>query len=248
LKNILVLEDEVECNQLLCDIVTTSKESVTVYPAFDEREAMQIALECHMDLFLVDISLHDLQGNDVSGVKFAKQIRNIDYYEVTPIIFVTSIANLELHSYREVSCYSYILKPIDEKKQKQLAEEIDKLLRDRKSVSREQYLYFKVDSVFYPIKIDEIITIRCINRRLLIHTISDKFYVNKLTLKQIQKELNAMGFNPFVECRRGILVNLDHVEHIDRVNKYLKVYKEDQMIDFGRTKWFSEIQGVIEHD
>ena len=38
MKNILVLEDEVECNQLLCDIVTTSKERVTVYPAFDEKK------------------------------------------------------------------------------------------------------------------------------------------------------------------------------------------------------------------
>lgn len=248
MKNILVLEDEIECNQLLCDIVSTSKENVTVYPAFDEKEAMQIALECHMDLFLIDISLHDTQGNDVSGVKFAKQIRNIDYYEVTPIIFVTSIANLELHSYREISCYSYILKPIDQEKQKQLSEEIDKLLRDRNPVSSEKYLYFKVDSVFYPIKIDEIITIRCISRRLLVHTVTDEFYVNKLTLKQIQKELNDMGCNPFVECRRGVLVNLDHIEQIDRVNKYVKVYNEDELIDFGRTKWFSEIQGVIEHD
>lgn len=248
MKNILILEDDMSCNKLLINIISNCRENVSVYSAIDEKEAMQLAMECYIDLFLIDISLHGDKANDASGVTFAKKIRKIEHYEITPMIFVTSVANLELHTYREVSCYSYILKPLDSPKQEKLLVEMDKLLRSDRSQSRDDYYYFKIDSIYYPIKISEIITIKCQNRKLLVHTVRDEFTVSNLTLKQVMKELNQNGCNPFVQCHRGILVNLDYIDYIDKVNKYLKVEYEEEMIDFANTKWLSKFQGVVRHD
>lgn len=248
MKNVLVVEDERECNQLLCDVVTECREDVSVFSAENEKEAMQIALKCRIDLFLIDISLKDTKGSDVSGVMFARWIRNIDYYEVTPIIFVTSIANLELHMYRQISCYSYIVKPLDEKKQKQLSEQVEVLLKNCKTLSKDEYLYLKIEAILYPVKIDDIIMIRCVQRHLEVTTGEECFLVQNTSLKQIQKDLNQMRVNPFVECRRGVMVNLDHVEYIDRVNHYVKMKHREETIDYGRSRWLSKIQGVVEVD
>ena len=241
MKNILILEDETGCNRLLSDIILECREDVAIYSAYDEKEAAQIVVDCFIDLFIIDISLHEEPSNDVSGVTFAKKIREMEQYAVTPIIFVTSIANLELHSYREVSCYNYILKPLDSEKQKQILEMVEKLLRNTRDAVRDEFYYFKIDSIIFPIKIKEIVSVRCVHRRLHVRTVSDEFEISNLTLKQFVKDLNRTGYNPFVECIRGVLINMDYVENIDRINKYIKVRYEDEAIDYGASKWLSKL-------
>ncbi len=241
MKNILILEDETESNRLLSDIISECREDVAIYSAYDEKEAAQIIVECYIDLFVIDISLHDDRSNDAAGVTFARKLREMEQYEVTPIIFVTSIANLELHTYREVSCYNYILKPIDSEKQRQIVKEVEKLLRNTRDFKRDEYYYFKIESVLYPTKIREIISVRCKHRRLHIHTVSDEFEVSNLSLKQLVKDLNKNGYRPFVECIRGVLINIDYIENIDRINKYVKIRYEEEPIDYGKSKWLSKL-------
>lgn len=247
LKNILILEDDRENNKMLSDLLSHCRETICIYSAYDEKEAMQLATECYIDLFVIDISLHGEKAHDTSGVAFAKKIRKIEHYEITPVIFVTSVANMELRTYREVSCFSYILKPLDTGKKNELLRDAEKLLKSAKRKDQKESYYFKIDSVYYPIRISDIVTIKCENRKLLVRTKKDQFYVSNITLKQVVKDLNKMGCNPFAECRRGVLVNPDYIENIDRVNKYLKVHYEENVIGFGNSKWLSVFQGVIRH-
>ncbi|WP_229775528.1 response regulator [Anaerosalibacter bizertensis] len=60
-------------------------------------------------MFLLDIQL-----KDYSGFELAKEIRNIDNYKLTPIIFVTAIPTRELMAFKEIHCYDYIVKPFKE--------------------------------------------------------------------------------------------------------------------------------------
>jgi two-component system LytT family response regulator len=244
MKNILILEDNPECNRLLSDLMTECREEVTIYSAYDEKEAVQIIADCFIDLFLIDISLHEDCDKDVSGVTFATKLRRMERYEVTPILFITSIASLELHAYRKISCYNYILKPIDEEKQKRIIREAERLLKGRGKQWEDECYYFKINSVLYPIKIKEIVSVKCQYRKLHIHTISEEFEVSNLTMKQFVKELNQSGYNPFVECIRGILINMDYIESIDKVNRYVKVRYEKELIDYGASKWLSKMRGM----
>lgn len=245
MKNILILEDDRQNSKMLFDLLSECRETISIYLAYDEKEAMQLATECYFDLFVIDVSLHGEKAHDMSGVAFAKKLRRIEHYEITPVIFVTSVANMELPTYREVSCFNYILKPLDTKKKNELLCDVEKLLKTSRGKNQEECYYFKIDSVYYPIRIADIVTIKCENRKLLIRTKREQFYVPNITLKQVVKDLNRMGCNPFAECRRGVLVNPDYIQNIDRVNKYLKVRYEEDMIDFGNSKWLSRFRGVI---
>lgn len=248
MKNVLILEDDRESSLLLSDLLSECKEKLAIYTAYDEKEAMQMAMDCHMDLFLIDILLHDEVGNDISGLIFTKKIRKNSQYEVTPIIFITSIANLELHTYREVSCFSYILKPLNEAKQKQLINEVEKLCRGGSCLREEEYYYFKVDSVYYPVRIDELVLVRCEGRKLMVQTAKEMFYVSRLSMKRLKEDLQKMGNYSFVECRRGVLVNQNYIENIDTVSRYLKLRDVDELVDFGNSKWLSHVKGVIRYD
>lgn len=248
MKNVLILEDDRESSRLLSDLLSECREELAIYTAYDEKEAMQMAMDCYMDLFIIDILLHDGVGNDISGLIFTKRIRQNSRYEITPIIFITSIANLELHTYREISCFSYILKPLNQAKQKKLIDKVDKLFKGSSRSPEEEYYYFKVDYVYYPVRIDELVLVRCEGRKLLVQTVKETFYVSRLSMKRLKEDLRKMGNHSLVECRRGVLVNQNYIENIDTVARYLKLRNIDELVDFGNSKWLSRVKGVIRYD
>lgn len=248
MKNVLILEDDRESSRLVSDLLSECREELAIYTAYDEKEAMQMAMDCYMDLFIIDILLHDGVGNDISGLIFTKRIRQNSRYEITPIIFITSIANLELHTYREISCFSYILKPLNQAKQKKLIDKVDKLFKGSSRSPEEEYYYFKVDYVYYPVRIDELVLVRCEGRKLLVQTVKETFYVSRLSMKRLKEDLRKMGNHSLVECRRGVLVNQNYIENIDTVARYLKLRNIDELVDFGNSKWLSRVKGVIRYD
>ena len=48
------------------------------------------------------------------GTNLAKQLRELPEYKYTPIIFETALAGEELSAYRDVKCYSFLVKPFGE--------------------------------------------------------------------------------------------------------------------------------------
>lgn len=66
--------------------------------------------ENEIALFIIDIQLEDYKGTDL-----AKQLRGLPEYRYTPIIFETELAGEELSAYRDVKCYSFLVKPFGEK-------------------------------------------------------------------------------------------------------------------------------------
>lgn len=66
-------------------------------------------------MFVVDIVLDIAMPNDASGIKFARDMRNLQQYKFTPIIFLTSLHDPEIYAYRELHCYGYVEKPFDPK-------------------------------------------------------------------------------------------------------------------------------------
>ncbi len=70
---------------------------------------------------LLDINLDMNDKEDISGITFAREVRMRREYAFTPIVMITSLANMELTAYRELHCYQYLIKPYNEKDIEKLA-------------------------------------------------------------------------------------------------------------------------------
>lgn len=112
-RNILVVEDnEVHMNALHI-IIKDLHRDVKVYYANSLEKAFQLVLEHHIHLFLIDIILNTQKPGDVSGLNFAKEIREIIKYKFTPLVFITSLEDPKLYSYSQLHCLGYIEKPFN---------------------------------------------------------------------------------------------------------------------------------------
>ena len=108
--NILVVEDEKAICKGVEKIINDAYKCAVIFTSDNENDAIKILNREKIELFLLDIKL-----NDGSGYDIALKIRRIPGYELTPIIFITSLHTKELEAYRSIHCYSYITKPFTDK-------------------------------------------------------------------------------------------------------------------------------------
>ena len=65
---------------------------------------MDICKKEKISLFLLHVQL-----NDYSGLKLAQDIRELDQYKLTPIVFITGVLGQELMAFKNYHCYDYII-------------------------------------------------------------------------------------------------------------------------------------------
>ena len=144
---IMILEDSMDSLMALTAMIKKISKDIAVVPV-ESLEKARAALQDEANLFqafLLDINLDEQDMEDASGMEFARQVRNDIRYAFTPLVMITSIANLELAAYRELHCYQYILKPYDE-------EEIEKLIHKvlfQTGESKEPFVRFPEEYVWY---------------------------------------------------------------------------------------------------
>lgn len=210
--NILILEDH--CIQLktLSEIIKQLSKSYRVYEATSTREALTIAQGKKIDLFYLDIHL-----KDESGLKFAEEIRKIDDYKLTWIIFVTIYKDYMLTAFKKIHCYDYIIKPYN-------IETIQRITRRLLSDSRYQIAVTEISDKFIvvPIKnievkiyVHEIIFVEVFIRSSTIHTTQGPFTIDYLSLKK----LNLMIQDKMIlQSHRSYLVNVNYINKIEKSN------------------------------
>lgn len=106
----------------------------TSLPFSTQEDALDFALIHRIDLFLVDIILRLKERNDFSSIQFAEKIKQCLFYGTAEIVFITTLAGLEVELLHRVHCYDYIEKPIDEMRVKRIVTEILILLMWRRFV------------------------------------------------------------------------------------------------------------------
>lgn len=124
MKQVLILEDNELTRNKLIRIIKSMEQKVNVHAFSGEEEALGFALTHRIDLFMVDIILHPKKRNDFSGITFVERIRECPFCARAEIVFITSLAGLEVDLLHRVHCYDYIEKPIDEERVKRLMDEI----------------------------------------------------------------------------------------------------------------------------
>lgn len=227
MRNVLIIEGNLSSREVLKKILEEIDSTLRICQADNIAEAYKIAMECRIDLFLIDIILDTKIIGDVSGMVFANRIREIPYYENTPLVFITTLDDYKLHSYSNLHCYSYVEKPFDYEKVKKIIEKALMLPQEKRS---REYIYFRKEGLLIPQKIAEIVYVENEHMKLRIHTIDDSYVVPYRTLDNLLLELSS---DLFVRCSRYIIINKEFIKSIDTVNRIIQIKGTEECIEIG---------------
>lgn len=227
--NILLLEDNVQSLNVLKKIVESVSAEITTVAVSSLEEAREALMQKHQTFqaFLLDINLNVEDEADESGIVLAKEIRRHKQYAFTPIVMITSIANLELQAYRELHCYQYILKPYQ---QQEIVKLIHKLLFQT-GESIDASIVVKKDGINYKLLCKDIIYVQAIPRGVSIRLAKEEMKVPYLSIKQLMEKLPT---DQFIQCHRMYVVNQDYIEYVDMVNGMIKL-QNDEQVEIGVT-------------
>ncbi len=229
MKTILILEDNVREMERLVKIVREQGTQNEIVCAVNLEQAYHMAMEQSIDLFLLDIILDPRTSGDASGMNFAEHIREVERYHFTPIIFITGLEDPSLYAYSDVRCYSYVEKPYDAK---QLSELIKETLTIPTYSSASDRVYYRRDGMLLRLRKDDIVYIENGRSGRVIHTTNDERYLPYKPVKDLLKKLDS---DNFVQCNRYMIVNRNHLETIDSVNRYITFKNRTDRVEIGLT-------------
>ena len=202
----------------LSQIVRNIDVKNVVYPFCDLKDAYQCAMDKVIDLFIVDIILDKNKPGDSSGLKFAENIRNINHYAFVPIIFVTSLEDAKLYTYDKLHCYSFIEKPFDVERLRQL---VAQSLRFKESRRVSKTLYYRKEGIILAVEREDIVYAETINHIMYIHTKQgDVFEIPYITLKKLLEDLDCTSF---IQCSRSAIINQKYIDNIDIPNQVIQL-------------------------
>ncbi|MCM1495743.1 MAG: LytTR family DNA-binding domain-containing protein [Bacteroides sp.] len=226
-RNVLIVEDKQNHSDAIRKILSEMDADIMIFQAYNLEEAYHVVAEHHIHLFLLDIILDTGKAGDVSGLNLAKELRQHQRYEFTPIIFITTLEDPELYSYRQLHCFGYIEKPFDSKQIQQL---VRTALNFPVAHPENKNMYFRRDGILYSIRAGDIIYIENSRRLLRIHSVREELEVAYKTAAEILEELDSPDF---LQCSRYVIVNRNYIEKIDFTNRYLKLRGIKDNIEIG---------------
>ena len=164
---IMIVEDEINIAKGLDMIIKSIKSNIETTITGYAKKALENANTHVYDMFLLDIQL-----NDYSEFELAKELRDIDKYKLTPIVFITSIPTKELLAFKEIHCYDYIIKPF---KEEEIIKTVSTIINfGLKQDVKKEYIGFKQKDYTYHVKLDDIIYIEFMQRKINVVTINEK--------------------------------------------------------------------------
>jgi two-component system LytT family response regulator len=172
--------------------------------------ALELINMCNPQLIFLDIQLSGETGFDLLEV-----INNS-----IKVIFVTAYDEYAIRAF-EVNAIDYILKPVNPDR---LSTAIEKVIKKEKEPDSETKSYEYSDSIYVRlnnytskfIKVSSISFIEPVGNYSKIVTIEGKHCLVLKTLKQWQEELPD---NNFVRIHRSSIINIEHVDHIEKNSK-----------------------------
>jgi two-component system LytT family response regulator len=232
--NIMIVEDDEKIAKGLESIIVSIRDDVEIMITGFAKEALEESSKLIYDLFLLDIQLLDY-----SGLELATELRKMDKYKLTPIIFITANPTKELLAFKRIHCYDYIVKPFSEN---EVREALSTILNY--GIKKEVYMNFNLKNFVYRVKMSDIIYFEAIHRRIKVVTINEEFELSHYTLKRLEEELKSN----FIRCHKGFIVNSNYIASIDKTNSYISLKNTTDIIPIGR-KYKDYVESVIyEHN
>lgn len=214
-KRVLIVEDEAVCRDMLEKIVSEADEPAICYKASDLKMAYEILHKNVIDVFIIDIVLDTTVSGDVSGIKLAEEIRAIDRYRFTPILFITGMLDPKLYAYSELHIFKYIEKPF---RAEDIIDTIHDALRFKTELGKEKFLHFRKDGILFPVKENSVVYMESKEHMLYIYTTKELITI---PYKTCRKMLTVLDERWFVQCSKSAIVNRRYISNIDTVNRYI---------------------------
>ncbi|MBS4539055.1 response regulator transcription factor [Clostridium sp. D2Q-11] len=230
---IIIVEDDVAIRDGLKFMVKDMDKDLEVITTGFATKALDYSKKNKIDAFFLDIQLEDY-----SGIKLAKEIREISTYKFTPIVFITAVPTRELEAFREVHCYDYIIKPFTKEEVKDVLSTI--INYSVKNKEKNKSIRFKQKEYTCVIGQADIKYIESKNRKLFIETKEEQFVISTYTLKSVLEELSS----DFIRCHKGFIVNTNFIKKIDKNNKLIYLKDTANPISIGR-KYKENLQGDL---
>jgi len=224
----MILEDSNDSIHALEAIIQPCSDSIRLFVASSVKQAKELLEQQDFGLFFLDVNLEVTDALDASGIEFAKELRRKKQYEFTPIVFITSIIELELMSYRETQCYRYITKPFATEEVKEI---VLKVLGSQKQLNQQQ-ISVKKDGINYMLSVEDIVYIEAMPRGIILHMKEESISVKYYSIKQIMEKLPK---EYFIQCHRMFVVNIQYVDYLDSVNRLVKMKGYQAMVEIGVT-------------
>ena len=224
LKKVLILEDNASILMYLEKLVKEVECNLSTFTLSNIKDAYQCALENQIDLFIIDIILEPNKPGDTSGFKFAEAIRRIKGYAFVPLIFVTSLEDMQNISYEVTHCYSFVEKPFDPVQVKNV---VQQCLKFPDIENRNKKLVYRVDGVLLSVNQNDIIYVQCQNHDLYIYT--DRNGVIKVPYLTLKKFMHEISSTEFLQCSRDTVCNMEYFENCDPVNGIIQVKNGDRL-------------------
>lgn len=212
---ILILEDSKDCLKAITAMVEKVSDRVCAVPAnsLEEARAALCKAQQPFQAFLLDINLNIDDTDDISGITFAREVRMKREYAFTPIVMITSLANMELTAYRELHCYQYLIKPYQEQDIEKLVGKL--LFLSQQGETREDFVVVKKDGVNYKLFCKDIVCIKAVPRGVNFVLAKEEMKVSYLSIKQL---LDKLPKEKFLQVHRMCVVNQDYIDYVDTVN------------------------------
>lgn len=225
---ILIVEDDLKIQNLLIKSINEIDNNIQIKTSISSEKALKIAKNYSIDIFILDIQLIDYKGTQL-----AKQIRELYKYKYTPIIFATVLANEELSAYREIKCYSFLIKPFTKAEIKNALKEAidynDSIEYKIKNIRIEQ------KSQIFEYDINDIIYIESFRKRKEIYvlTVDKEVIANTISGYSIKALLELIDDEDFIQSHRSYIINKRYIKTIAKDKNHVKLKYVDIPIPIG---------------
>jgi DNA-binding LytR/AlgR family response regulator len=199
---IAICEDNPQDAERLRRLITEAQVCSTVRIFSDGETLLRAFTPGFFHLILLDIYLDDMAS--ATGLDLAKEIRLTD--EEVRLAFTTTSREHALAGFG-VNASQYLVKPVQ-------PVDIQALLRATEKFFDHQNdsLSVVADRQKVDIPIHSILYIEVFNKQCVIHTVNQKISLFT-SLSELE---NSLPSPPFLRCHRSFLVNMDHIETMDR--------------------------------
>lgn len=211
---ILLVEDNLNAVKRIVEYIRRISSELEVISLAEAGEALQYADKNEISLFILDIQLADYKGTHLAG-----QLRALPKYKYTPIIFETAMAGEELSAYRDVKCYSFLIKPFGE-------EEFTTAFRDAMGLSeqmnpQDQTIRIEQKQFILEYAAADIVYVEAFGKKLVVHTNHHVLGIREDTISgyTLTGMLELLDKFSFVQCHKSFIVNTAYVEKIDKTGR-----------------------------
>lgn len=171
---------------------------IKTFNSYDELYNEEKLNKIDVDLYFMDIDLHDKSGIDLAELIFKKNTRG-------KLIYISAYKEYVFDVFR-TNPADYLVKPIEYSK---LEKTLNRVMKDYE-INEQIEIVVNREKRF--INLRDIRYIECKGRKLIVHAIDYSYEIYK-TIEEIYKELNNLS-NSFVRIHMSYIVNYEHIVEV----------------------------------